>query len=205
MKKYSEEKTNFTSWKDFANPKEFPVIFSDFLFSSYGSNFKPNFIFEGELVCNQAAPPIKASKFKIDYLIFDGPEEHIPAKRKIEEIVKSSNISGAFSHVQVYAAWETDEIIGFELLRNIGLAMVAIFIITLILLANLPICLMVLIIVIITLADIVGFLHFWDITIDIISCINIVLAIGLCVDYSVHIGHAFMVAKGEAEKLLKIL
>merc|ERR1711874_284259 len=41
-----------------------------------------------------------------------------------------------------------------------------------------------------------GFLHFWDVTIDIISCVNIVLAIGLCVDYSVHIGLAFMVAKG---------
>ena len=60
---------------------------------------------------------------------------------------------------------------------------------------------MVLFIVIITLADIIGFLHFWDITIDIISCINLVLAIGLCVDYSVHIGHAFLVARG---KLLSV-
>ena len=138
----------------------------------------------------------QASKFKIDYLIFTGPEEHIPAKRKIEELVKASNLSGAFSHVQVYAAWETDEIIGFELWRNIGLAMLCVFVVTLILLANIPICLMVLIIVIITLANIIGFLHFWDITIDIISCINLVLAIGLCVDYSVHIGHAFLIAQG---------
>ena len=45
--------------------------------------------------------------------------------------------------------------------------------------------------------DIIGFLHFWDITIDIISCVNIVLAIGLCVDYSVHIGHAFLIASGK--------
>ena len=138
----------------------------------------------------------QASKFKIDYLIFTGPEELIPAKRKIEELVKASNLSGAFSHVQVYAAWETDEIIGFELWRNIGLAMLCVFVVTLILLANIPICLMVLIIVIITLANIIGFLHFWDITIDIISCINLVLAIGLCVDYSVHIGHAFLIAQG---------
>ena len=196
MKKYSEEKTNYTDWEEFAKKDKFSVIFSDFLFSSYGSNFKPNFKFDGELVCNQPAPPIIASKFKIDYLIFNGPEQHIPAKRKIEEIVKESNISGAFSHVQVYAAWETDEIIGFELWRNIGLAMFCVFIVTLILLANIPICLMVLFIVTITLADIIGFLHFWDITIDIISCINLVLAIGLCVDYSVHIGHAFLVAKG---------
>ena len=115
--------------------------------------------------------------------------------------MKSSNLTRAFSHVQVYAAWETDEIIGFELWRNIGLAMVCVFIVTFILLANIPICIMVLTIVIITLANIIGFLHFWDITIDIISCINIVLAIGLCVDYSVHIGHAFLVAKGKTTQI----
>lgn len=40
-------------------------------------------------------------------------------------------------------------------------------------------------------------LHFWEITIDTISCINIVLAVGLCVDYSAHIAHAFIVAQGK--------
>ena len=74
--------------------------------------------------------------------------------------------------------------------------MLCVFVVTFILLANLPICLMVLLCVILTLVDIVGLLHFWDITIDTLSMINIVLAIGLCVDYSVHIAHAFLVAKG---------
>jgi multidrug efflux pump subunit AcrB len=74
--------------------------------------------------------------------------------------------------------------------------MTCVFLVTLVLLANLQICVYVICIVTITLTDIVGFLHFWDITIDIISCVNIVLAIGLVVDYSVHIGLAFMVAKG---------
>ena len=54
--------------------------------------------------------------------------------------------------------------------------------------------------ILLTLTDIIGFLHFWGITIDIISCINIVLAIGLCVDYSVHICHAFLVAKVDIEE-----
>ena len=48
----------------------------------------------------------------------------------------------------------------------------------------------------------IGFLHFWDITIDTISCINIVVAIGLCVDYSAHIAHAFIVAEGESDDIL---
>ena len=102
--------------------------------------------------------------------------------------------------VQVYAAWETDEIIAFELFRNIALAILAVAIITFLLLGNVRICVMVLLMVILTLTDIVGFLHFWGITIDIISCVNIVLAIGLCVDYSVHVAHAFMVAPGSRQE-----
>jgi Niemann-Pick C1 protein len=135
----------------------------------------------------------------MEYLNFAGPEDHIQAKKLVTNLVTSSNIPGGFSHVQVYTAWETDQIIGFEMMRNIGLALVCVFIITLILLANFPICLLVLNNVVITLVNIVGFLHFWGIAIDIVSCINIVLAIGLCVDYSVHIGHAYLVSKGKCQ------
>ena len=57
------------------------------------------------------------------------------------------------SHFQVYAAWETDEIIGFELWRNLGLAMICVFVITLILLADFKICFLVLVCVILTLVS----------------------------------------------------
>jgi len=196
FKQYATKETNITSWEDLENPDIFPMILSDFLFDSSGSRYKANFRFDGELVCNQPTPPILASKFRFAYLLFDGPEEHIPARQTVEKLIRDAGIPDSFSFVKIYAAWETDEIIGYELWRNIGLAMAAIFIVVLVLLANLSICIMVLLTVIFTLVDIVGFLHFWNITIDIISCVNIVLAIGLCVDYSVHIGHAFLVARG---------
>eukprot|EP00092_Neocalanus_flemingeri_P063022 GFUD01076156.1.p1 GENE.GFUD01076156.1~~GFUD01076156.1.p1 ORF type:complete len:598 (-),score=161.58 GFUD01076156.1:7-1800(-) len=196
FKTFTQDETNFTSWHDLSNSEDFPLVFSDFMFSSSGSKFKLDFKFDGELVCNSPAPPILASKFAIEYFPFDGPEEHVPAKDMIDHLIAQSGLQNAFSFVKVYAAWETDKIIGFELWRNVGLAILCVFLITLILLANLQICLMVLGIVVITLIDIVGFLHFWSITIDIISCINIVIAIGLCVDYSVHIGHAYMIAPG---------
>ena len=50
--------------------------------------------------------------------------------------------------------------------------------------------------VLLTLVDITGMIHFWGLTIDTISCVNIVLGVGLCVDYSAHIAHAFLVSKG---------
>ena len=46
---------------------------------------------------------------------------------------------------QVYAAWETDEVIGFELWRNLGLGIACVFVITIILLADLRICFFVLV------------------------------------------------------------
>ena len=35
-------------------------------------------------------------------------------------------------------------------------------------------------------------MHFWDLTIDVISCNTLVISIGLCVDFSAHIAHGFL-------------
>ena len=44
--------------------------------------------------------------------------------------------------------------------------------------------------------DVIGLIHFWDVTINTVSTINLILAIGLAVDYAAHIGHAFMACSG---------
>jgi len=195
MREFAAESKNM-SLEDLSTEETFPMVLSDFLFSASGAPYKNNFIFNEPLVCNSPAPKINASKFSIEYFFMDDPDQHIPARGAVTDLLNLGSGPYSFSHSKVYAAWETDEIIGFELWRNIALAMACVFVVTLLLLANFQICIYVMCIVGITLTDIVGFLHFWDVTIDIISCVNIVLAIGLCVDYSVHIGLAFMVAKG---------
>ena len=86
--------------------------------------------------------------------------------------------------------------LGREMWRNLGLGVSCIFLITFVLLANIQVSCLVLTMVCVTLVDIVGFLYLWNIHIDIVSCINIVISVGLCVDYSVHIGHAYIVAAG---------
>ena len=101
----------------------------------------------------------------------------------------ASNSPYKFDDYIIFSTWESDDIIGNELWRNIGLSISAVIVVTFIFLCNIQVCLMVVFMVAISLVDIVGFLHFWNITIDVISCISIVLSIGLCVDYSVHIGH----------------
>lgn len=35
-------------------------------------------------------------------------------------------------------------------------------------------------------------MQLWGLTIDLVSCIGLQLAVGLCVDYAAHIGHTFL-------------
>ncbi|KAK7075015.1 Patched domain-containing protein 3 [Halocaridina rubra] len=103
-----------------------------------------------------------------------------------------------------YSDWETDKIISTELTRNLILALVAVFIMTLILLANVIASLYVLICVLLTLVDVMALMTWWGLTIDTVSCINLVLSIGLCVDYSVHIALHFLQVKGTRDERVSL-
>lgn len=41
--------------------------------------------------------------------------------------------------------------------------------------------------------------YYWDLTIDTVAVINLVLAVGLSVDYSAHVGHSFMMKAGSRD------
>ena len=82
-----------------------------------------------------------------------------------------------------YSNWETDEVITRELIRNLCIALACVFLTTLILLADILGSVYVLVTVALSLVDLCGFMAAWDITIDVVSACNIIIAIGLCVDY----------------------
>ena len=88
--------------------------------------------------------------------------------------------------------------IASELMRNLNLAVAYVFAITLILLSDFSAAFLVLVFVLFSLVDVIGFLHFWGMTIEVLSCSNIVMSVGLCVDYSANIAHAFLVSSGKA-------
>ena len=54
---------------------------------------------------------------------------------------------------------------------------------------------MVFICVLMTLVDVAGFMHFWGMTINITTCITLVIAVGLCIDQAAHIAHTFLVTQ----------
>ena len=97
MKGYVVDKKNFTAWQELAydlpclssfwsqlnetqgpateqcllpaDEEKFSMALSDFLFSSEGTQFKKDFIFNSPLSCGRPAPRINVTKFNIDYYV----------------------------------------------------------------------------------------------------------------------------------------
>ena len=75
---------------------------------------------------------------------------------------------------------------------NTTLALVAVFCVLMIVTANLTITFFILFCVILVDLFLFGLLTFWDVTLNSVTIVNIVIAIGLAVDYSAHIGHSYL-------------
>merc|ERR1712062_79780 len=82
-------------------------------------------------------------------------------------------------------------------LRNILLAVICIFVVTLLLLSNIFASAMVVGSVILTLLDVAGFMYWWGLTIDTVSSLLLTVAMGLAVDYGTHIAHYFLTCEEE--------
>ncbi len=104
--------------------------------------------------------------------------------------------SRVFAYSFEYSNFKTMEIVTGELSRNILLALVCVFAATLVLIADIIASLLVVFSVFVTLVCVAGFVHFWGLTIEVFAAVLFTISMGLAVDYSAHVTHGFMVAKG---------
>ena len=205
FKAFLNDKYGMSNWVDMdfesvENPTSqtyFNFLLSDFLHSSRGGKYASNIVLNGTLECNSPAPFISASSSDFVYQKFHGPKEAIESVNVLQDMIEAQNFSSeVFTSGRSYGSWEIDKVIFYELWRNLVLAIICVFVITFVLLSNFKASFLVLICVVFTLIDVVGILHLWGITVDVPSCSCIVMSVGLCVDYSAHIAHAFLVSSG---------
>ena len=83
-----------------------------------------------------------------------------------------------------------------QLVRNVSLAFGAIAIVSVLLIADIVVSLLVFLCVALTLLDIAGGAYFMGLTIEIVTSIILILAVGLALDYSAHIGVTYVVTRG---------
>ena len=124
---------------------------------------------------------------------FQTVEDRISGMTWMKSVIDSLKFDGrVFAMCQAYSRWEIDQIIGTELQRNLLWAMICVLVATLIFLADFRACFFVFLCVTLNLVNVVGFMHFWGLTIDIVASTNIIISVGLCVDFSAHVAHSFM-------------
>ncbi|MPC46486.1 Patched domain-containing protein 3 [Portunus trituberculatus] len=167
-----------------------------FLQSSSGASYRQDFAIDGALDCRRPAPPIISFRIGITHRPATSPAAQEAALHTIRTLLDEVPVGGfRAAWAQAYGVWETNEVVGEELLRNVLSAGATVGVVTLVLLASLPAALLVLGAVIATVAGVGGTMWVWGLTIDTVSCIAIVLSIGLSVDYAAHVAHAFLAAR----------
>jgi len=110
-----------------------------------------------------------------------------------------TDLPSAFTYSIKFLTIEGFKIIRQELFQNVGLAILAVGIIVLATVANPITSFIITFNVAFCIIEILGMMYAIGTVIDSVSVINIVLAVGLSVDYSAHVGHCFMVKGGDSK------
>ncbi|XP_067935970.1 patched domain-containing protein 3-like [Watersipora subatra] len=176
------------------------------LLNAYVGKFQPQYY--SLLHWNDSDPykprRVEASKMSFSLKKLESTEEEIKCLIFMENLTEFHYGREAFVWTPQFRNVETNRVIGNELYTNLGLAFAAVFMVTLLLVANIWVCLLVCVSVVITLVNVCGMMHFWNLTIDTLTSILLILSMGLAIDYSAHIGHTFMTVAGSKNERAKI-
>lgn len=142
---------------------------------------------------------IKASRVDALMVTLKNSREQIEGMDDTRKVVSEAAPSlKAFAYSFVFIFIEGYKVIAWETLRNVILAAVCVFVICVVLLANVQAALLILLMVACIDVCILGIgLNFVGYTFNSVTCILVVISVGLAVDYSAHVSHAFLSADGK--------
>jgi hypothetical protein len=149
------------------------------------------------------AAGLRATRLRADSVKLDGASDQIASMDTLRESVASAGVPGAYPYTFSFLFYEQYKVIQREALLNLALSLLAVFVIVLVIIAEIRTTLMVMGCVLLTDIDILGLMWLWGLTIDSVAIINLVLAVGLAVDYSAHVAHAFVAAKGTHDERMR--
>lgn len=109
-------------------------------------------------------------------------------------------LPAAFPFSFQFLYWEEVGVIDEELIRNLLICFVVIMVMVSAMIQNMRVAPAVIFTIAISIVDVVGLLHWWDVTISGVSTIYILICVGLAVDYSAHIAHMFKESVGTANQ-----
>ena len=172
-----------------------------------GGTYRNDFKYSKEIDYSKPAPKVLLSSMSYKHPTFEHSNDGVVAMKEVFSVIDKYQFSGnVFATSEAYGSYLTVDIITEELYRNMAMALGVVLFCTLILIADFATSFIVLITVTLTIVNVAGYANFWGLSIDTLFAIFMTISIGLCVDYSAHIAHAFMVEEGTRdERMMKTL
>lgn len=84
-------------------------------------------------------------------------------------------------------------------MTSVGLSLCAVFIVVLFITGSLPVTALVTMSVLLVDVFLLALVHYWDLTMNSIVTVFLVIGLGLAVDYASHISHTYLVVEPPAE------
>lgn len=137
---------------------------------------------------------ITTTHLPIQFILMNTTHEQLLGMSTVTDLLQSLNLTNgkhAVAYSPEYIPWYTNQLIGEELLNNLGFGVVAVAIVTLVMIQEIQITLWVISCVIFTLVDLIGSMYLFGLTIEVSTAIIVLLCTGLTVDYAAHIGYEF--------------
>merc|ERR1712070_61202 len=185
------------------DPAEFYNVLSAFLSSENGARY------QAALVLDDMTGVIRMSEIACEFGTITANDQQVEATDAVRSIVDSfpelgdltvatarGDATFPFAYSYVFLFYDGLEVIRMETLRNVLIAGVAVAIVTLILLANVVSSFIVVAMLALVDVNVLGFMYYVNVDFNSVSAVNIVIAVGLAIDSSVHIAHAFLTAHG---------
>ncbi|CAD7701858.1 unnamed protein product [Ostreobium quekettii] len=183
------------------SPLNFDLQVHNFTLTPQGAVHRPSLVFDPPFCLPDARCRIVSSKL-------EGFSKDVVDGQYAVDLVDSlrETARGAVPELRpiaydpLFLFYDGFRVIQWETVRNVVLAGVAVFGMSLVILANVFAAALVLGMVAATDVMLLGWMHYVDLTFNPVTAVNVVLAVGIAVDYSAHVAHTFLVAQGSRQE-----
>ena len=154
----------------------------------------------GNIRWNDQNSAIKASKYP--FLLTEAPaSDGVVAYNAIKEFAAARKASklDMFAWENYFIFWEGHGVILSEMIQNVGLSAMVVFILVTLITANVLLSISVLLNVVLIDVCIIGWMPVVGVYVNSVSTICVLVAVGLVVDYSVHIASDFVKVASDAD------
>ncbi|KAJ1345688.1 hypothetical protein KIN20_000279 [Parelaphostrongylus tenuis] len=143
---------------------------------------------------------LKAFRFQVGLRNYRTATDHTNSCKLMREIASKYAVFNVTTFHEYYPFADQYLELKPSLIRNFKLGLLSMFVVTIMMIPDIRAAFAVVLCIASINVGVLGFMTFWDVNLDSVSMITVIMCIGFAVDLSAHIAYAYAQAYGNAEK-----